>query len=254
MSNSSLVSYTQLSPNNSGHRTHVIDRITPHCVVGQLTAKSICNCFASRKVEASCNYGIGSDGEIALIVDEGNRSWCSSSRENDQRSVTIECASDTTSPYAFKTIVYDKLVELCTDICRRNGKNKLIWFGDKNKSLNYNPAGNEMVLTVHRWFANKACPGDWMYQRMGNLANEVSNRLDPVKPAKPVDNVEKGVCNKMETFYKTYNDVPEYYQPTIKKLMDCGVLRGKRGGTDPVIDVSETFCRIFTILNRMGKI
>ena len=92
--NSSLVSYTKLSPNHSGQRTHSIDRITPHCVVGQLSAESICGCFTSPSRQASCNYGIGKDGRISLCVEEKNRSWCSSSNANDQRAVTIECASD----------------------------------------------------------------------------------------------------------------------------------------------------------------
>lgn len=114
--NSSLVSYTKLSPNHSGQRTHSIDRITPHCVVGQLTAESICGCFTSPSREASCNYGIGKDGKIALCVEEKNRSWCSSSSANDQRAVTIECASDLNHPYAMTTAVYNSLVKLCTDI------------------------------------------------------------------------------------------------------------------------------------------
>ena len=90
---------------------------------------------------------------------------------------TIECASDTTEPYAFKDIVYQKLIELCTDICKRNGKSKLIWFGDKEKTLNYEPKADEMILTVHRWFANKSCPGNWMYARMGDLAEKVTAAL-----------------------------------------------------------------------------
>lgn len=177
MSNSSLVSCTVKSPNHSGARTHSIDRITPHCVVGQLTAANIGGCFTSTSRQASCNYGIGSDGKVCLVVDECNRSWCSSSNANDQRAVTIECASDASSPYAFTNTVYNKLVELCVDICKRNGKTKLIWFGDKDKTLNYSPASNEMILTVHRWFANKSCPGDWMYARMGNLATAVTSKL-----------------------------------------------------------------------------
>ena len=166
MSNSSLVSYTLLSPNHSGKRTHAIDRITPHCVVGQLSAASICGCFTSPDREASCNYGIGKDGQISLCVDEGNRSWCSSSNANDQRAVTIECASDKEHPYAMTDAVYQSLIKLCVDICRRNGKSKLLWFGDKDKTLAYEPKAGEMVLTVHRWFANKACPGDWLYSRL----------------------------------------------------------------------------------------
>ena len=175
--NSPLVSYTKLSPNHSGQRTHAIDRITPHCVVGQLTAAGICGCFTSSSVQASCNYGIGKDGDIGLCVEERNRSWCTSSNANDQRAVTIECASDKTHPYAFTSKCYNALVKLCVDICKRNGKTKLLWFGDKDKTLAYNPAANEMVLTVHRWFANKSCPGDWMYQRMGDLAAKVTAKL-----------------------------------------------------------------------------
>lgn len=122
--NSSLVSYTKLSPNHSGQRTHSIDRITPHCVVGQLSAESICGCFTSPSRQASCNYGIDKDGRISLCVEEKNRSWCSSSNANDQRAVTIECASDMSEPYAMNSAVYDSLVKLCTDICKRNGKKK----------------------------------------------------------------------------------------------------------------------------------
>ena len=110
-------------------------------------------------------------------MDECNRSWCSSSNANDQRAVTIECASDKTEPYAFNSTVYNKLIELCADICRRNDKNKLVWISDKNKALAYNPAANEMLLTVHRWFANKSCPGDWMFDRMGDLAQKVNEKL-----------------------------------------------------------------------------
>lgn len=175
--NSSLVNCTVKSPNHSGKRTHSIDRITPHCVVGQLSAESIGSCFTSTSRQASCNYGIGKDGRVCLIVDEANRSWCSSSNENDQRAVTIECASDTTEPYAMNDAVYNKLVALCVDICKRNGKSKLLWFGDKSKSLTYSPKSGEMVLTVHRWFANKSCPGNWLYSRLGSLAATVTSKL-----------------------------------------------------------------------------
>ena len=177
MSNSKLISCTIKSPNNSGARTHKIDRITPHCVVGQLTAEGIGSCFTSTSRQASCNYGIGKDGSIVLCVDEANRSWCSSSNENDQRAVTIECASDKTEPYAMTDAVYQSLIKLCVDICKRNGKKKLLWFGGKDKTLNYSPKSDEMVLTVHRWFANKACPGDWLYNRLGDLAKQVTAKL-----------------------------------------------------------------------------
>ena len=175
--NSSLVSYTKLSPNHSGLRTHSIDRITPHCVVGQCSVETLGNIFLPTSRQASCNYGIGADGRIGMYVEEKNRSWCSSSNANDQRAVTIECASDTTEPYAFKDVVYQKLITLCVDICKRNGKSKLLWLGDKDKTFAYSPKADEMVLTVHRWFANKSCPGNWMYARMGDLAEKVTAQL-----------------------------------------------------------------------------
>lgn len=175
--NSSLVDCTVKSPNHSGTRTHKIDRITPHCVVGQLSAESIGGCFTSKSRQASCNYGIGKDGRVCLVVDEANRSWCSSSNANDQRAITIECASDKTEPYTMNSAVYNKLVKLCVDICKRNGLKKVLWISDKAKSLAYSPKSGECVLTVHRWFANKSCPGNWLYNRMGQLAADINAGL-----------------------------------------------------------------------------
>lgn len=175
--NSKMVVYKRLSPNHSGRRTHSIDRITPHCVVGQCTAEGLGGWFAQVSTQASSNYGIDKDGRVGLYVEEKNRSWCSSSNANDQRAVTIECASDTKEPYAMNSKVYATLVKLCVDICKRNGKKKLIWFGDKAKTLNYTPKPDEMLLTVHRWFANKSCPGNWLYSRLGKLATEVTKQL-----------------------------------------------------------------------------
>ena len=175
--NSKMVVYTKLSPNHSGQRTHTIDRITPHCVVGQCTAEGLGDWFAKSSTQASSNYGIDRDGRVGLYVEEKNRSWCSSSNANDQRAITIECASDTSEPYAFRDVVYQTLIKLCVDICKRNGKKKLIWFGDKDKTLSYSPKSDEMILTVHRWFANKSCPGNWLYSRLGKLATEVTKQL-----------------------------------------------------------------------------
>ena len=176
--NSPMVVYTKLSPNHSGTRTHDIDWITPHCAVGQYTLDEITDFFTKPDDPSSSNYGIDRDGNVGLYVEEKNRSWCTSSNMNDQRAVTIECASDWSEPYAFRDVVYQTLIELCIDICRRNGKKKLLWFGDKEKTLAYTPAPDEMVLTVHRWFANKLCPGAWMYARMGDLADRVTDALN----------------------------------------------------------------------------
>jgi len=175
--NSPLVSCVKLSPNHSGQRTHDIDTITVHCVVGQCSAEIIGSIFAPESRQASSNYGVGYDGKIGMYVEEKNRSWCTSSRANDQRAITIEVASGATEPYAFNDAAYTRLIELCIDICKRNGKNKVVWFGDKDKTLAYEPADGEMILTVHRWFANKSCPGSWMYARMDDLASKVNAAL-----------------------------------------------------------------------------
>ena len=175
--NSPLVTYTKLSPNHSGQRTHGIDRISPHCVVGQCTAEGLGDWFAASSTQASSNYGIDKNGRVGLYVEEKNRSWCTSSNANDQRAITIECASGTSEPYEMNDKVYATLINLCTDICKRNGKKKLLWFADKDKSLNYEPKSDEMVITVHRWFANKSCPGNWLYSRLGDVAAKVTAAL-----------------------------------------------------------------------------
>ena len=175
--NSPLVAFTLLSPNHSGQRTKRIDRISPHCVVGQCSAEGLGDWFQRPSTQASSNYGIDKDGRVGMYVEEKNRSWCTSSNENDQRAVTIECASGKAEPYAMNEVVYDRLIDLCVDICQRNGKKKLLWFGDKDKSLSYQPKEDEMLITVHRWFSNKSCPGNWLYARLGDLAAKVTARL-----------------------------------------------------------------------------
>lgn len=199
--NSPLASYTVLSPNNSGPRNHSIDRITPHCVVGQATARNICQIFRPRSRKASCNYAIGFNGDIALCVPEAKRSWCSSSAENDHRAVTIECASDTLPPYTMTSAVWASLVELCVDICKRNGKTKLLWLGSKSKTLAYTPKKNEMVLTVHRWFANKSCPGDWLYNRLELLADKVTEALTLPSAETPEPKYRTYVVEHGDTLY-----------------------------------------------------
>lgn len=185
--NSPLVTYTKYSPNHSGQRTHAIDRITPHCVVGQLSVETLGEIFANEERFASSNYGIGTDGRVALYVDEAKRSWCSSDAKNDQRAVTIECASDREDPYAMNAAVWDSLVRLCADICARNGKTRLIWIPDREIALDYDLEPDEMLLTVHRWFANKACPGDWLFNRLGELASAVTRLLNPSGTGTPGD-------------------------------------------------------------------
>lgn len=179
MSNSPLVTYTKLSPNHSGKRTKPIDTITIHCVVGHCTVKTIGDIFAPTRRRASSNYGVDDWNGVGLYVDEANRSWGTSSSANDQRAITIEVASDTTEPYAFTASAYETLTKLVVDICKRNNIKRLVWSTDKNSRVNHLNGCN---LTVHRDYANKSCPGNWMYGKMGEFAAEVNKRLGAVEP------------------------------------------------------------------------
>ena len=207
-SNSPLATVKLISPNKTVGRNHAIDTITIHCFVGQVTAKRGCEVFQPSSKGASCNYVVGYDGSIGLCVEEKDRSWCTggykkvngvnvpirvngiSGSSNDYQAVTIEVACEAKHPYAITEKAMAALIELCTDICRRNGIKKLLWSGDKN--LVGNPA--KQNLTVHRWFANKACPGDYIYQRLGDIAAKVNAKLGatgaaPVQPSAPVSSV-----------------------------------------------------------------
>ena len=196
MSNSPLVTYTRLSPNCTAPRRHAIDTVTIHCIVGQWTAKQGCDFFAPASRQASANYVVGCDGSIGLCVEECDRAWTSGGKltaggmtgsQNDQRAITIEVASDTTHPYAVTDKALKALLELLVDICQRNpGIGRLRWKGDK--SLVGKIA--EQNMTVHRWFAAKSCPGDYLYNLHGQIAAEVNARLDAMEAKEPVPDLD----------------------------------------------------------------
>jgi hypothetical protein len=173
MGNSPLVSYTKLSPNHSGRRTAPIDTITIHCVVGHCTLETLGAIFSSPSRQVSSNYGVDDEGNVGMYVEEGNRSWCTSSRANDQRAVTIEVASDTTAPYKVTDKALAGLIDLCADICERHCVAQLLWKGDKSLV----GQAEKQNMTVHRWFTAKACPGEYLYGKLGYIADEVNKRL-----------------------------------------------------------------------------
>lgn len=183
MTNSSLVSYTKISPNRTSPRSHKIDTVTIHCAVGQFTAKQLLNLSHFVKYDprqgASCNYAVGHDGSIGLGVPEADRSWCSSNSKNDNRAITIEVASDTKHPYKVTDTAYKALIKLLVDICKRNKIKELKWEADKSLIGKI----DKQNMTVHRWFANKACPGDYLYSRHGQIAKEVNKQLTTKVPA-----------------------------------------------------------------------
>lgn len=174
MSNSALVDYTRLSPNRSHPRNHTIDKITIHHMAGNLSVETCGSVFANSSREASANYGIGSDGRVGLYVDEGDRAWASASPGNDNRAVNIEVANSSTGgDWPVSDAAYRKLIDLCVDICQRNGIKALNYTGDGK--------GN---LTEHRMFMATTCPGPYLHARMSRIAAEVNKRLGKTSHAK----------------------------------------------------------------------
>lgn len=166
MAYSSLVNYIKISPNSSA-RTEKVSKITVHHMAGKLSVEACGDVFATSARQASSNYGIGYDARVGLYVDESRRSWASSSNWNDQRAITIEVSNSSIGGnWPVSTECWNKLVELCVDICRRYNF-RLNYTGDKNGSL-----------TEHRMYAATTCPGPYLHDRMTQLANEVNNILD----------------------------------------------------------------------------
>lgn len=222
MSNSKLVNYTRISPNKNSPRNHKIDTITIHCVVGQCSVETLGNIFAPTSRQASSNYGIGYDGKIGMYVEEKDRSWCSSSASNDNRAITIEVASDTKHPYAVNEKAFAALLDLVTDICKRNGIKRLVWSTNKKDRMNHLNGCN---MTVHRDYANKACPGDYLYNRHGEIAAEVNKRLGSYQ--EPVveedDQVEeKTLAVGMEVDFTGTSHYTSAYKTATRKTCKAG--------------------------------
>ena len=233
MSNSSLVNYRRLSPNCDRPRNHKIDTISIHCMAGNLTVEECGALFARPEYGASSNYGIGSDGRIALYVNEADMTYCTCSPSNDNRAITIEVANTVGyEPYPVSDAAYKSLINLLVDICKRNGIPKLLWKADKSLIGKV----SEQNMTVHRWFAAKSCPGNWLYQHHGQIAADVNKRLEED------EEVER---------WKTIKDVPAgYYREQAQRLMNEGVLKGKGNGE---IDLTEDMLRTILIIERMLK-
>lgn len=228
MSNSPLICYTQLSPNHSGKRKHAIDTISIHCMAGNLSVESCGNLFSSSSRQASSNYGIGSDGRIALYVDEANRSWCTSSSSNDNRAITIEVANTVAAdPWPVSDAAYNALIDLLVDICKRNGIPKLLWKADKNLIGQV----DKQNMTVHRWFAAKACPGDWLYNRHGQIADEVNSRLIGQEDEDMDVNRFKELWTEMRKDLQD-NDAGNWSADSRQWCIDNGLIQGGGNGAD----------------------
>lgn len=200
MGNSPLVIHTKISPNRSSPRNHEIDTISIHCVVGQVTAESLGNWFAQSSAQASSNYGVDKDGRIGMYVEEKDRSWCTSSRANDNRAITIEVASDSFHPYRVTDKAYNALIDLLVDICQRNPKiGKLKWKADKSLIGQI----TQQNMTVHKWFASKSCPGDYLYNLHYDIVEKVNARLGVKVPEKKDGVYTKGISTKLSKNFQS---------------------------------------------------
>ncbi|MCC8155835.1 MAG: N-acetylmuramoyl-L-alanine amidase [Oscillospiraceae bacterium] len=220
-----MISYTCLSPNHSGARNHAIDTVSIHCMAGNLTIESCGTMFAKESTAASSNYGIGSDGRIALYVDEANRSWCTSNSANDNRAVTIEVANTQASdPYPISDAAYASLIALLVDICRRNGIEKLVWSTEKNDRVNHLNGCN---MTVHRDYAAKACPGTCLYNLHGQIAAEVNAKLteDETVTLDDFKSLYKQMREELQD-----NDASDYSAEAREWAVSYGIIQGGSSG------------------------
>lgn len=244
--NSALVNHTRISPNRNSPRKHAIDTITTHCVVGQVSVETLGNIFANPNREASSNYGIGYDGRVGMYVEERDRSWCSSSPDNDHRAVTIEVASDMSEPYAVTGKAYAALINLVADICKRNGIKKLVWSTDKNTRVYHLNGAN---MTVHRDFDNKSCPGTYLYNHHADIAAKVNAKLGaastPAKPT-PKPSTPKPTCTGDLT-YSAYAGC--HWLPQVK---NCEDYAGNFGQAMEGLKINAKNCDIYYRVHLRG--
>lgn len=227
MSNSSLVNLVSYSPNHSGRRENPITKIAIHHTAGVLTAAGIGSVFKSTSRKASCNYGIGNDNKVVLVVDECNRAWTTSSSWCDNRAVTIEVSN---CQYGGNWLVSDRvlntLIDLVTDICRRN----------KIKNCTYT-GGKDGVLQMHKWYASTSCPGPYLASKFPYIAQEVNKRLRGGKSTSTSSNLyrvrktwedsksQKGAFKNLNSAidlakkngYKVYDEKGIQVYPEVKK-------------------------------------
>lgn len=234
---SELAKAILISPNSSV-RGHAIDRITIHHMAGNLSVGACGAGFANPARRASANYGIDSAGNVGLYVPETRRAWTSSNRANDDRAITVEVANCSGAPnWPVSTLAYSQLIALCTDICRRYGKTKMVWLPDSAERKAYEPGPEEMGMTVHQDFAATTCPGPWLMSRMPDIAAEVTKRLTAP--------TEEDVKMKR---YNTVEELPDWGRPTAEKLLASGLLKGRDTG----LDLSDDMLRCLVILDRAG--
>ena len=214
--------YTNITPNKSSRNGQPVNRLTIHCMAGHMTAKQCADYFAKSSTQASANYCIGNDGEVAISCPPEYRSWCSSNGDNDRKAITIEVSSDNKAPYVFDTKALETLMEFVPNVMKMYNKNILVYIKDKDEALKYQPKDNEMLLTYHRWFTEtttkKSCPGDWWMSMQDAFVKEINskfeqNQTNENQPINPSNESEKekfdkeiliSLKNKIDSLFKVY--------------------------------------------------
>lgn len=192
--NSSLVTYTNISPNRNSPRNQPISKITIHHMAGVFSVEEFGKIVANPSRQMSANYAIGNDGRIGLFCPEQDRSWCSSSSWNDNRAITIEVSNSkygNVAGWPVSDAAYESLIKLCIDICKRNGIKKLTFTGDKNGSLTY-----------HYMFSATACPGPWIKGKTQEICDRVNKALATEQPAPPKVEPQKPVAPTIHSTFK----------------------------------------------------
>lgn len=257
MSFSPLVNYVRRSPNHSSRGGKRIVGFAIHCMAGNMSVESAGAWFAKPEIKASCNYGIGSDGRYLGCVDEEYGSWCTSNWRLDQNLITIEVANCAGAPdWPVSPQAYQALINLLIDCCKRNNIRELKWKADKN--LLY--AWDKQNLVAHRWIANKACPGNYLYDRFGDIAAQVNKALDayfnPVKPDEEDDDMVTPRFNTLDEIRQAY----PWAVATMEKLTDSksgkAILNGDgkvdANGFYTGLDLTLDMIRILVVNDRAG--
>lgn len=267
MSNSPLVNYVLLSPNHSGQRNHKIDTITIHHMAGNLSVEVCGQVFQPVARQASSNYAVDSNGRVGMYVEEKNRSWCSSSPANDHRAITIEVANDQIGGnWHVSDKALEKTIELCVDICKRNGIKELVYTGDTR--------GN---LTKHEWFAQTNCPGPYLGSKFPYIASEVTKRLKGTTKTQPSDfyrvrknwkdaKSQKGAFKNLENAkkcadkyqYYVFDDKGTVLYPIVTKSVEVlarEVIQGKWGnGSERKQRLTQAGYDYQTIQNKVNEV
>ena len=189
---SSLATFEFISPNKGIPRNRTIRRLSPHCVAGNLSVESTLKLAAFQAGgSASTNYAIDSTGRSGLGVEETNRAWTTSSAANDNEAITFEIANNGGAPdWRMSDAAINTFLDQAVETCKYYGY-KSVAYQEKPSNVTIGTDATEawiktwapdssMIITLHNWYKNKACPGPYFMRQLPWLVREMNKRLqDP---------------------------------------------------------------------------